>query len=84
MQAFTHEPVDRARFATRVEGSVAAAVRRISSRSLLILLVILLGFGAITFSLWVGGRDVVAGRITGGELSAFVFYAVLLASPVPR
>ncbi len=41
---------------------------------------ILLGFGAITFSLWIGGRDVIAGRISGGDLSAFVFYAVLLAT----
>jgi ATP-binding cassette subfamily B protein len=80
VQAFTHEPVDRARFAVLVEGSVAAAVRRIASRSLLILMVILLGFGAVTFSLWVGGRDVVAGRMTGGELSAFVLYAILMAS----
>jgi len=80
VQAFTHEPVDRSRFAGRVEASVGAAVRRINSRSLLILLVILLGFGAITFSLWVGGRDVVAGRMTGGELAAFVLYAVMLAS----
>ena len=55
-------------------------MRRINSRSLLILMVILLGFGAITFSLWVGGRDVVAGRMTGGELAAFVLYAVMLAS----
>jgi ATP-binding cassette subfamily B protein len=59
---------------------VGAALRRILSRAILILIVILLGFGAITFSLWVGGRDVIAGRMTGGELSAFVFYAVLLAS----
>ncbi|HZH47809.1 MAG TPA: ABC transporter transmembrane domain-containing protein, partial [Roseococcus sp.] len=80
VQAFTHELTDRARFSTQVEASVAAALRRILSRSALILAVILLGFGAITFSLWVGGQDVVAGRMTGGELSAFVFYAVLLAS----
>jgi ATP-binding cassette subfamily B protein len=46
----------------------------------MVFLVILLGFGAITFSLWVGGRDVIAGRMTGGELSAFVFYAILLAT----
>jgi ATP-binding cassette subfamily B protein len=82
VQAFTHEPADRARFAAEVESSVAASLRRIGSRALLILSVVLLGFGAITFSLWVGGHDVVAGRMTGGELSAFVFYAVLLASSV--
>jgi len=80
VQAFTHEAADRGRFSAEVERSVGAALRRILSRAMLILIVILLGFGAITFSLWVGGRDVIAGRMTGGELSAFVFYAVLLAS----
>ena len=80
VQAFTHEPVDRERFAAAIENSVAAAVRRIRTRATLILVVILLGFGAIVLSLWVGGRDVIAGRLSGGDLSAFVFYAVLLAS----
>ncbi len=80
VQAFTNEPRERTRFSTEVEASVAAAIQRIRSRATLILVVILLGFGAITFSLWVGGRDVVAGRMSGGELSAFVFYAVLLAT----
>jgi ATP-binding cassette subfamily B protein len=82
VQAFTHEPHDRARFAAQVEASVGAALRRVATRAGLILLVILLGFGAITFALWTGGQDVVAGRMTGGQLSAFVFYAVLLASSV--
>lgn len=55
-------------------------MRRIRTRATLIFAVILLGFGAIVFSLWVGGRDVIAGRLSGGDLSAFIFYAVLLAS----
>ncbi len=80
VQAFTHEPVDRLRFGAQAERSVATALRRIRTRATLILAVILLGFGAIVFSLWVGGRDVIAGRMSGGALSAFVFYAVLLAS----
>ena len=80
VQAFTQEPAERARFAAETERSVAAALRRVASRAGLILAVILLGFGAITFALWVGGHDVVAGRMTGGELAAFVFYAVLAAS----
>ena len=80
VQAFTHEPVDRAQFATAVERSVSAALRRVRTRGTQILIVILLGFGAIVFSLWVGGRDVIDGRMSGGDLSAFVFYAVLLAT----
>jgi ATP-binding cassette subfamily B protein len=38
----------------------------------------LLAFGAVGVILWIGG-DVLAGRISAGELSAFVFYAVLVA-----
>ena len=80
VQAFTHEAVDRARFGARVEDSIGAALRRARMRAALILSVVVLGFGAITLSLWVGGLDVVHGRISGGELSAFVFYAVLVAT----
>ena len=80
VQAFTHETIDLALYADRVEQSVTAATRRIRTRAMLLVVVIMLGFGAITFSLWVGGRDVIAGRMTGGQLTAFVFYAVLLAT----
>jgi ATP-binding cassette subfamily B protein len=80
VQSFTHEKIDLARYGERVETSVAASVRRIRTRAALLVVVVLLGFGAITFSLWVGGRDVIAGRMTGGQLTAFVFYAVMLAT----
>jgi ATP-binding cassette subfamily B protein len=80
VQAFTHEPIDIEVYSMRVEASITAAVRRIRTRAFLLVAVIMLGFGAITFSLWVGGRDVIAGRMSGGQLTAFVFYAVLLAT----
>ena len=82
VQAYTHEAVDRARFGSRLEASVSAALRRAGVRAGLIMAVILLGFGAITFSLWVGGLEVVNGRLSGGALSAFVFYAVIVATSV--
>jgi ATP-binding cassette subfamily B protein len=79
VQAFTHENVDRARFGARVTESFDVAVARIRVRAFLTAAVILLAFGAVAFVLWVGGYDVVEGRLTGGELSAFVFYAILVA-----
>jgi len=82
VQAFTHEPVDRARFAARVGDSFNIAIARIRVRALLTAVVILLAFGAIAFVLWVGGHDVIEGRMTGGALSAFIFYAVLTAFAV--
>ena len=80
VQAFTHEEAERARYGAESDRSVQAALRRVATRTGLILSVVLLGFGAITFALWIGGHDVMAGRMTGGDLTAFVFYAVLLAS----
>ncbi len=80
VQAFTYETVARRNFAAATERSVAAAQARIRSRAWVIQGVILLGFGAITLSLWIGGREVLGGRMTGGALSAFVFYAIIVAT----
>jgi ATP-binding cassette subfamily B protein len=82
VQAFCHEAIDRKRYADRVESAFATALRRSRLSALLTGIVILLMFGAIGVVLWTGGRDVLAGRLSGGELSAFVFYAVLVAGSV--
>lgn len=79
VQAFTHEDQDQKRFLGEVTGAFEAAVRRIQARSVLTATVILLVFTAIGGVLWVGGRDVMAGSITGGELAAFLFYATMVA-----
>ena len=82
VQAFNREGQERRRFAGRVEDAFRSAVARIRARAMLSSAVILLVFGAISLILWVGGHDVIAGRMTGGELSAFVFYALVTASAV--
>ena len=82
VQAYGHEDLDRLAFGERVEAAFAAARRRIHQRALLVAAVILLVFGAIGIILWIGGQDVIAGRLSPGQLSAFVFYAVLVASSV--
>ena len=79
VQSYGHEDEDRARFGERVEQAFATAAERIRQRALLIALVMLLAFGAVGVILWIGGHDVLEGRISAGELSAFVFYAVLVA-----
>jgi ATP-binding cassette subfamily B protein len=82
VQAFTHEPVDRVRFGREAETAFTVARHRIVVRAVLTGLVILLAFGAIAVMLWTGGHDVMTGRITGGDLSAFVFYAIVVAGAV--
>ncbi len=80
VQAFGHEGIDRARFGARTETAFATAVRRIRARAWLTSIVIVMVFGAVAVILWIGGHDVLSGRISAGELSAFVFYAVVVAS----
>jgi ATP-binding cassette, subfamily B, bacterial len=79
VQAYGHQAQDTRLFGERVEAVFATSVRRIVQRASLMAAVILLVFGAIGFILWVGGHDVVAGRLSGGQLSAFIFYAVMMA-----
>jgi len=80
VQAFAQEERERRSFAALAEAAFAAAVRRARARAALAGCVITLVFGAIVVVLWIGGLDVVAGRISGGELAAFVFYAAVVAS----
>ena len=79
VQAFSHEILDKIKFAKRVENAFDTAVERVRKRALLTAVVIAFIFGAVAVVLWIGGRDVLAERISGGELSAFVFYAIVVA-----
>jgi ATP-binding cassette subfamily B protein len=80
VQSYTHENQERHSFAEEVEKSFTIGRQRIKQRATLIAGVIIIVFGAITGMLWVGGSDVIQGNMSGGDLGAFVFYAILVAS----
>ncbi|WP_267269679.1 ABC transporter transmembrane domain-containing protein [Pseudomonas protegens] len=80
VQAYNHQAQDEQRFAVTVEQAFDTARKRIVQRAWLITLVIVLVLGAVGVMLWVGGMDVIAGRISGGELAAFVFYSLIVGS----
>lgn len=82
VQAYCHEEQDRALFNHRVEAVMDAAKGRIKYRSILISLVMFLSILAIAVVVWVGAHDVMSGAISAGELSAFMFYAVMVAGSV--
>jgi ATP-binding cassette subfamily B protein len=82
VQAYTHEKIDGRHFANAAEQAFKVAVNRIGARAWLTAIVILLVFGAIDLILWDGARDVIIGKMTGGQLAAFVFYAILVAGAV--
>ncbi|MGZ7456679.1 ABC transporter transmembrane domain-containing protein [Pseudomonas sp. Ma2-10] len=80
VQAYNHQVQDEQRFAATVEEAFNTARTRIFQRAWLITLVIVLVLGAVGVMLWVGGMDVIAGRISAGELAAFVFYSLIVGS----
>ena len=80
VQAYNHQAQDERRFAVTVEEAFNTARKRIFQRAWLITLVIVLVLGAVGVMLWVGGMDVIAGRISAGELAAFVFYSLIVGS----
>jgi len=80
VQAFAQEDRAARRFGEAAERAFVAATRRVSRRAIMTTLVIFIVFSAVGFLLWMGGHDVLTGRISAGDLSAFVFYAVLVAS----
>jgi ATP-binding cassette subfamily B protein len=82
VQSYTRESYEAEAFAAEVERAFAIARRRIWQRSLLVGGAILLLFSAMAGMMWEGGQDVLSGRMTGGELGAFVFYAVMVGTGV--
>ena len=80
VQAYAQEARERETFKGLAEAAFQAAVGYARARSSLAAVVITLVFGAIVVVLWIGGHDVMAGTITGGELASFVFYASVVAS----
>jgi ATP-binding cassette, subfamily B, bacterial len=81
-QSYTHEVLDALHFNTLADQALRAAVTRAGWRALLSALIIGLVFSAVAIVLWTGGYDVLAGRMTGGTLASFVFYAIVLAGSV--
>jgi ATP-binding cassette subfamily B protein len=80
VQAFAHEERESLTFGERVEAVFAVAIERSRHLALLIAAVIVLAFGAVGVLLWVGAHDVLEGRLTAGSLTAFIFYAVIVAN----
>ncbi|WP_245584234.1 ABC transporter transmembrane domain-containing protein [Saccharospirillum impatiens] len=79
VQSYAREPFEKAAFQLEVDAALEVARQRIRQRSILMAVVILLAFTAIAAMVWVGGYDVMTGTMSGGELAAFVFYAVMVA-----
>ncbi|MCM8556463.1 ABC transporter transmembrane domain-containing protein [Sphingomicrobium sediminis] len=77
--AFGQQHRETERFGDATEQVFAVSKRRILLRALLTGISITLFFSGIIFIIWQGAIDVRAGRMSGGDIAAFVLYGGLLA-----
>ncbi len=82
IQAFTREGIKENEFSSVTDDAVKAAWVYVKRRGLMSSLIILVVFSSIAGLLWVGGKQVITGELTPGQLSAFVFYALLVAGSI--
>jgi subfamily B ATP-binding cassette protein MsbA len=82
VQSFVREPAERTRYSERITAALRAALRRALTRGVFFGVITLVTFGGIVAVLWQGGRMVLAGDITGGQLVSFLLYAVMVAAAI--
>ena len=78
VQAFTREDSVNKQFGEAAESAFDVALLRIKQRALMIALVMMLVMGSVAGMLYIGGHDVITGSLSGGDLAAFVFYAIMV------
>lgn len=79
VRAFTQERTEVKRFARAVQASFLVSKTRIASVAVFSGGSSLLGYGAMAAILWVGGRMVVGGEMSVGELTSFILYTLMVA-----
>ena len=82
VQAHNQQAYEVKRFGARVEAAFTTAMRRTRLRALMMVFIMLAFAAALLFGLWLGGRSVIAGDTTVGELTQFFIYAMMVGSGV--
>jgi subfamily B ATP-binding cassette protein MsbA len=82
VKSFAREDYEMRRFGGKVDTLFGAAMHRTRIHAILGPLIGFLMYSSMALVLWVGGQEVMRGRLTPGELIAFLFYAVMLTGPL--
>ncbi|MDC8831558.1 ABC transporter transmembrane domain-containing protein [Alteromonas sp. chi3] len=82
VQAFNAVSAEQQKFSEKVMAALQAASHRIHYRSMLIGVIMLVSMLSVIGIGWLGIRQVMSDDITAGQLSAFLFYAVLAGSSI--
>jgi subfamily B ATP-binding cassette protein MsbA len=81
VKSFVQTQREETRFAAQVEQTLALTMQRAGVMAVFIPVISLLTFSAAAAVLWYGGRQVIDGSVSPGDLFAFVLFAGILIGP---
>jgi subfamily B ATP-binding cassette protein MsbA len=81
VKSFVQTKREEARFSTQVDQTLRLTMRRAAIMALFIPVISVLTFSAAAAVIWYGGRQVIEGTVTPGDLFAFVLFAGILIGP---
>lgn len=79
---FTAEEDAERRYSRSIDKSYAVALRRARLRALFVPSVSFVAFGTLAVVLWVGGRQVLSGEMSAGDLVSFLLYTLTVAGAI--
>ena len=82
VKSFARESYEISRFNAAVEDPFAAAMKRVRISAVLAPIIGFMAFMSITITLWFGSYQVIQGRLSPGELIAYLIYTMLVATPI--
>ena len=82
VKSFAREAYEISRFNAAVEDTFAAAMRRVRISAVLAPIIGFMAFMSITITLWFGSYQVIQGRLSPGDLIAYLIYTMLVATPI--
>ncbi len=80
VKSFVREDYEAKRQADAVDRAFGAAIRLLRVRAVFGPMVAFLAFGGLSLTLWFGGQEVLAGRLSGGQLVTFLIYGLTVAA----
>ena len=81
VKSFVQTQREETRFAAQVEQTLRFTMRKAGVMAVFIPIISLLTFSAAAAVLWYGGRQVIDGSVSPGDLFAFVLFAGILVGP---
>ena len=82
VRSFSREAAEAARYGERIWESFSISRRRMRVVAFFIGAMNLTAFGSVSAVLWFGGRMVMAGDLTVGELASFILYTLIVAMSI--